>query len=187
MTIRTLYPKESELIKKAKADDRVAQLMLYNQHAQKMLAVTRYYVKDLQHAEDVLMIAFYKAFTRIHQFKNEINFEGWLRKIIVHEALSFLRKNSNLIVTTTDTTYEDKDYYELVTEEDGEDIQQVIYRLPENQKIVFVLYAIEGYSHQEIAKSLHIPIGTSKSYLSRAREKLQKKLHKTYFKKNGKA
>ena len=111
MTIRTLYPKESELIKKAKADDRVAQLMLYNQHAQKMLAVTRYYVKDLQHAEDVLMIAFYKAFTRIHQFKNEINFEGWLRKIIVHEALSFLRKNSNLIVTTTDTTYEDKDYY----------------------------------------------------------------------------
>ena len=58
MTIRTLYPKESELIKKAKADDRVAQLMLYNQHAQKMLAVTRYYVKDLQHAEDVLMIAF---------------------------------------------------------------------------------------------------------------------------------
>ena len=152
MTIRTLYPKESELIKKAKADDRVAQLMLYNQHAQKMLAVTRYYVKDLQHAEDVLMIAFYKAFTRIHQFKNEINFEGWLRKIIVHEALSFLRKNSNLIVTTTDTTYEDKDYYELVTEEDGEDIQQVIDRLPENQKIVFVLYAIEGYSHQEIAK-----------------------------------
>jgi len=81
LTIRTLYPKESELIKKAKADDRVAQLMLYNQHAQKMLAVTRYYVKDLQHAEDVLMIAFYKAFTRIHQFKNEINFEGWLRKI----------------------------------------------------------------------------------------------------------
>ena len=118
---------------------------------------------------------------------NEINFEGWLRKIIVHEALSFLRKNSNLIVTTTDTTYEDKDYYELVTEEDGEDIQQVIDRLPENQKIVFVLYAIEGYSHQEIAKSLHIQIGTSKSYLSRAREKLQKKLHKTYFKKNGKA
>ena len=70
LTIRALFPKETELIKKAKANDRVAQLMLYNQHAPKMLAVARYYIKDLQHAEDVLMKAFYKAFSKLNQFTN---------------------------------------------------------------------------------------------------------------------
>lgn len=187
MKIRTLYPKETELIKKAKTNDRAAQLMLYKQHSAKMLAVARYYIKDLQHAEDVLMTSFYKAFTRLDQFNNEVNFEGWIRKIIVNEALSFIRQNNKLIYTDTDEFFEKNEFYDMHLECGGDEIQLWIDLLPENQKIVFLLYAVEGYVHKEIAQILNIPVGTSKSYLSRARVKLQKKINESYLKKNEKA
>ena len=87
--------------------------MLYNQHAPKMLAVARYYIKDLQHAEYVLMKAFYKAFSKLNQFKNTSNFEGWLRKIIVNESLSFLRLNNQLIFTDTEEVFEQKQFHEI--------------------------------------------------------------------------
>jgi len=188
LTIRALFPEETELIKKAKANDRVAQLMLYNQHAPKMLAVARYYIKDLQHAEDVLMKAFYKAFSKLNQFKNTSNFEGWLRKIIVNESLSFLRLNNKLIFTDTEEVFEQKQFHEIPSY-DGlqENVQLWIDQLPENQKVVFILYAIEGLAHKEIAQTLNIPVGTSKSYLSRARVKLQKKINENHLKKNEKA
>jgi len=183
LKIRTLYPKETELIKKAKTNDRAAQLMLYKQHSAKMLAVARYYIKDLQHAEDVLMTSFYKAFTRLDQFNNEVNFEGWIRKIIVNEALSFIRQNNKLIYTDTDEFFEKNEFYDMHLECGGDEIQLWIDLLPENQKIVFLLYAVEGYAHKEIAQILNIPVGTSKSYLSRARVKLQKKINESYLKK----
>lgn len=152
-----------------------------------MLAVARYYINDLQHAEDVLMTAFFKAFTRLNQFKNDFNFEGWLRKIIVNEALSFLRKNNKLIYTDTEVFLEQSEINDSQIEEVCDEIQLWIDQLPENQKVVFMLYAVEGYSHKEIAQTLGIPVGTSKSYLSRARLKLQKKINNSYLKKNEKA
>lgn len=152
-----------------------------------MLAVARYYINDLQHAEDVLMTAFFKAFTRLNQFKNDFNFEGWLRKIIVNEALSFLRKNNKLIYTDTEVLLEQSEINDSQIEEVCDEIQLWIDQLPENQKVVFMLYAVEGYSHKEIAQTLGIPVGTSKSYLSRARLKLQKKINNSYLKKNEKA
>lgn len=152
-----------------------------------MLAVARYYINDLQHAEDVLMTAFFKAFTRLNQFKNDFNFEGWLRKIIVNEALSFLRKNNKLIYTDTEVFLEQSEINDSQIEEVCDEIQLWIDQLPENQKAVFMLYAVEGYSHKEIAQTLGIPVGTSKSYLSRARLKLQKKINNSYLKKNEKA
>lgn len=148
-----------------------------------MLAVARYYINDLQHAEDVLMTAFFKAFTRLNQFKNDFNFEGWLRKIIVNEALSFLRKNNKLIYTDTEVLLEQSEINDSQIEEVCDEIQLWIDQLPENQKVVFTLYAVEGYSHKEIAQTLGIPVGTSKSYLSRARLKLQKKINNSYLKK----
>ena len=159
-------------------------MMLYNQYAPKMLAVARYYIKDLQYAEDVLMMSFYKAFTRINQFNNEVNFEGWVRKIIVNEALSFLRRENLLIFTDIEDVFEQSELYELSAESHVEEIQKWIDQLPENQRVVFLLFAIEGYTHKEISQTLNIPVGTSKSYLSRAREKLQKYINNTYLKKN---
>ena len=184
MKIRALYPQEVELIKKAKANDRVAQLMLYKKHSSRMLAVARYYIRDLQHAEDVMITAFYKAFTRIQQFKKEVNFEGWLRKIIVNEALSFLRKTNKLIFIDTEELFERLES-EQKQQDEGivDEIQMWIDQLPVNQKVVFILYAVEGYTHREIAQTLNIPVGTSKSYLSRARAVLQKKLISNHLKK----
>ena len=88
-----------------------------------MLAVARYYINDLQHAEDVLMTAFFKAFTRLNQFKNDFNFEGWLRKIIVNEALSFLRKNNKLIYTDTEVLLEQSEINDSQIEEVCDEIQ----------------------------------------------------------------
>ncbi len=188
MKIRALYPQETELIKMARSQDRAAQLLLYKKHSSRMLAVARYYIRDLQHAEDVMITAFYKAFTRIHQFKKEGNFEGWLRKIIVNEALSFLRRSNKLLFTETEDLLESPEpQHEPQDLAEADEIQSWIDQLPENQKIVFILFAIEGYSHKEIAKTLKMPTGTSRSYLSRARAALQKKWNETNLKKNEKA
>jgi RNA polymerase sigma factor (sigma-70 family) len=188
MKIRALYPQETELIKKARSRDRAAQLLLYQKHSSRMLSVARYYIRDLQHAEDVMITAFYKAFTRMHQFKKEGNFEGWLRKIIVNEALSFLRINNRVLFSESQELLESPEPQQVQQDLEGADeIQIWIDQLPENQKIVFILFAIEGYTHKEIAKTLKMPTGTSRSYLSRARVALQKKWNDSNLKKNEKA
>ena len=94
MKVRSLFTDDIHLIERSKSNDRIAQKKLYDKYASKMLSVCRYYVKDIQHAEDLLMKVFLKAFLHLKQFGKTDNFEGWLRKIMVREALSFLRKKS---------------------------------------------------------------------------------------------
>jgi RNA polymerase sigma-70 factor (ECF subfamily) len=93
-----------ELIKKAKANDRVAQLMLYKKYSSRILAVARYYIRDLQYAEDVMITAFYKAFTRIQQFKKEVNFEGWLRVVKFFKKSTLTTSTMESVATFTSNT-----------------------------------------------------------------------------------
>lgn len=171
-----LYKNNNDLINKAKRNDREAQQMLYEQFAPKMLSVCRYYIKDLQHAEDVMLNGFFKALTNLNQFQDKGSFEGWLRKIMVRESISFLRTQKNLEFSIEETSFVAQYQNDIYEKINVAEIQELIDALPEGYRLVFVMYAIEGYKHHEIASMLEISEGTSKSQLSKARKLLQKKL-----------
>ena len=172
MKVVTLFNNETKLIKKAAKNNREAQHVLFEMHAPKMLSVCRYYVKDLQHAEEVMLNGFFKVFTNLKSFKGEGSFEGWIRRIMVRESISFLRQKK-----TIQFVEDDYQHIEIQDESsqqyDASQLQELIDNLPEGYKMVFVMYAIEGYKHAEIAKLLNISEGTSKSQLFKARKLLQ--------------
>lgn len=141
-----------------------------------MLGVCRQYIKDIHFAEDVMVQGFLKMFTKLDTFKFEGSFEGWVRTIMVRESISYLRKQQ--FVVYDDEVY-GKNQDQAVSQDldmDTEHIQQLIDALPQGYKMVFVLYTIEGYKHQEIADMLSITESTSKSQLFKARKILQEKL-----------
>ena len=172
-----LYKNEAKLIKKAIRNNRDAQRLLFEMHTPKMLSVCRYYISDLQHAEEAMLNGFLKVFSNLNSFKNEGSFEGWIRRIMVRESISFLRqqKNVEFFVEAVETHYEYTN--EIETEIEVEEIQQLIDALPDGYHMVFVMYAIEGYKHHEIAKALNITEGTSKSQLFKSRKMLQQKIN----------
>ena len=96
MKVIQLYKNESKLIKKAIQNNREAQHVLFELHAPKMLSVCRYYIKDTQHAEEAMLNGFFKVFSNLKRFKGEGSFEGWIRKIMVRESISFLRQKKIL-------------------------------------------------------------------------------------------
>ena len=176
MKVIPLYQNEKRLIKRALKNDRLAQKAIYEKHSPKMLSVCRMYIKDLQNAEDVLLKAFFKVFQNLKSFRNEGSFEGWIRKIMVRECIDFIRRKKELyFLEDLKKEVKNQDLQEF-DQAEVDSIQQLIDDLPEGYKIVFVLAAIEGYKHAEIAKMLDISVGTSKSQLSKARKKLQKQL-----------
>ncbi|OBX23950.1 RNA polymerase sigma factor [Bizionia algoritergicola] len=178
MKVIQLHKNNTTLIKKAAKNDREAQQVLFDTHAPKMLSVCRYYVKDFQKAEEVMLNGFLKAFTHLKQFQDTGSFEGWLRKIMVREAISYLRqaKKIEFPVDDLESNQYQESYNNVHSNMDVAQIQQLIDELPEGYKIVFVMYAIEGYKHQEIADMLSITEGTSKSQLFKARKQLQQQL-----------
>ncbi|NBW36062.1 MAG: sigma-70 family RNA polymerase sigma factor [Cytophagia bacterium] len=168
---------EAQLLAGCQKNDRVAQQQLYTIYSGKMYALCCRYVKSKMEAEDVLVTAFTKVFDKIDQFKNEGSFEGWIRRIVVNEALTWIRKNRSLYLETDleKADYE-PDYDQLSDQLETEDLLRMIQALPTGYQLVFNLYAIDGYSHKEIAEQLNISENTSKSQLSRARVYLQKLL-----------
>ncbi|WP_339633117.1 RNA polymerase sigma factor [Bizionia echini] len=174
-----LHKNNTTLIKKAAKNNREAQQVLFDTHAPKMLSVCRYYVKDFQKAEEVMLNGFLKAFTHLKQFQDVGSFEGWLRKIMVREAISYLRqaKKIEFPVDVTESDRYHESYNNIHSNMNVDQIQQLIDQLPDGYKVVFVMYAIEGYKHHEIANMLNISEGTSKSQLFKARKQLQQALH----------
>ncbi|WP_348667193.1 RNA polymerase sigma factor [uncultured Polaribacter sp.] len=164
---------EKLLIKKAIQNDREAQEQLFVRHSPKMLGVCRQYVKDIQHAEDLLLSGFLKVFTKLATFKNEGSFEGWIRRIMVNTCISHLRKKNLLNLSDEDFVFNEA-ATESLENTSVTDIQKLIDALPEGYKIVFNLFAIEGFKHSEIASNLGISVSTSKTQLFRARKLLQK-------------
>lgn len=167
--------KENELISGCLKRDGGAQRLLYETYSPKMFGLCCRYVKDPMDAEDVLVTSFTKVFDKIHQFKNEGSFEGWIRKIVVNEALTFLRRHRAMYleIDLEQADYQ-PDYQSLSDHLEAEDLVGIIQTLPTGYRIVFNLYAIDGYSHKEIADQLGISENTSKSQLSRARTYLQR-------------
>ena len=177
MTFQIYRAKDQEWIEGCKLGDSTAQRNVYDHYAAKMYAVCCRYVKDKMEAEDVLVTAFTKVFERIHQFKSEGSFEGWIRRIMVNESLTWLRQHKFMQVETDiEAADYEPDYQLLENHLHAEDLLKLIDGLPTGYKMVFNLYAIEGYTHKEIGVQLGINENTSKSQLSRARVYLQKQL-----------
>ena len=130
----------------------------------------------MQHAESVMLKGFFKAFKNLNRFEDKGSFEGWLRRIMVRESISFLRQEKRVEFLAEDEPIVHLHYNNIESKMEVAQIQELIDRLPEGYKMVFVMYAVEGYKHQEIAELLEITEGTSKSQLFKARQLLQKQI-----------
>ena len=152
---------------------------LYRQTSARMLAVCMRYVKDRTAAEDVLQTGYVKVFQKVQEYRGEGSFEGWIRRIMVNTAIENYRKNlRNLNVVPIEDAFEEPatgfDFSRLGMQ----DLMKVIQKLADGYRLVFNMYAIEGYSHKEIADALGISEGASKSQLSRARAILREEILK---------
>ncbi|WP_282135075.1 RNA polymerase sigma factor [Seonamhaeicola maritimus] len=170
-----------DIIEQCKQNNRKAQLQLYNQYCNGMYIVAHRFLKDASDAEDVVQEAFIKAFTKLHQYKAEVTFGAWLKRIVVNKSIDFLKSKKQHLVEldavslkVVDTPIEDKwlvdDAITL------EDVKQAINKLPDKYQYVVMLYLIEGYDHQEISEILNISEVASRTQLSRGKVKLQELL-----------
>jgi RNA polymerase sigma factor (sigma-70 family) len=177
MEFKIYRSKEEDLIKGCLRRNGAAQQQLFDLYSAKMYALCYRYVRHAMEAEDIMVTAFAKIFERIDQFKGEGSFEGWIRRIMVNEALTFLRKSRTMYLETElDQADREPDYDRLSDHLEAEDLLKMIQELPAGYRLVVNMYAIDGYSHKEIAEHLGISENTSKSQLSRARVYLQKLL-----------
>jgi RNA polymerase sigma-70 factor (ECF subfamily) len=175
--ILQLFTNEGQMVKALQKGDPKAQRYFYDKYAARMLAVCVRYLTDQMEAEDVMIEGFMKVFERIDQFKGEGSFEGWVRRLITNEALMRLRTRRHIEVDieATEVQYQvNFDWADSVLGVD--DLLVFIGKLPTGYRTIFNLYAIEGYSHAEIAEQLGITESTSKSQLHRARSLLQQML-----------
>jgi len=172
--VKTVFGyKKEDVISRLKKNDPIAQKMFYDQNIKKFLGVSRTYIRDIHYAEDCVIRAFCKIYKNIDSFNHSGSFEGWTRRIVVNECLNFIKTRKNvLFLDETHTEYSNSidDCEDFLPDFDA---QQLIDQLPEAYKMVFNLYVIEEYSHQEIAEILSISLSASKTQLFRAKQKLK--------------
>ncbi len=159
-----------ENFKLAKKHDRKGQKALYDLFSAKMLAVANSYVNNLHDAEDILMNSFFICFSKIDECREWKSFPFWLRKIVVNNAINFIRKNKNILYSDVEISELESvdDHWE---EETGEvDMKEIFAKMPDGYRLIFNLYVFEEKKHHEIAEILNISEGTSKSQLSKSKK-----------------
>lgn len=168
-----------ELIAGCREGSRKAQELLYKQFAAKMLAVCMRYAIDKPEAEDMLQNGFIIVFGKINDYRGEGSFEGWVRRIMVHGSIAYYRKHHKMLVVEMDDTTPGQSVNPAAAANlNAKDLMQLVQSLAPGYRMVFNLYAIDGYSHKEIGELMGITEGASKSQLSRARRILKEQLIK---------
>nr|WP_317166965.1 RNA polymerase sigma factor [Winogradskyella ursingii] len=175
------------IVEKCKQNDRQAQMQLYNQYCDGMLIVASRFIKNTMEAEDIVQEAFIKAFSKLEQYRAEVSFGAWLKRIVINNCLDVLKakRQREIELEEHHLNVVDADYESGWTVEDEVSIDEVkvaIEQLPEKYKYVVMLYLVEGYDHQEISEILDITEVASRTQLSRGKQKLKNKLK---FIKNG--
>ncbi|WP_394368097.1 RNA polymerase sigma factor [Mucilaginibacter rigui] len=177
-----LEPKTTidHLVQCCKAGQRKAQELLYKQFASKMLGVCMRYATDKMEAEDMLQNGFIKVFQKIADYRGDGSFEGWVRRIMVHSSIEYYRRHHKMMqVVDIDTAgHEPSVNAAAASSLEAKDLLVMIKALSPGYRMVFNLYAIDGYSHKEIAEIMGISEGASKSQLSRARAILKEQVMK---------
>jgi RNA polymerase sigma-70 factor (ECF subfamily) len=169
-----------QLVERCKAGERKAQELLYRQLAGKMLAVCMRYATDRMEAEDMLQNGFIKVFGKMADYRSDGSFEGWVRRIMVHSSIEYYRKHHKMmqVVDIDDAGTEPSVNPIAAANLDARVLMGLIQQLAPGYRIVFNLYALEGYAHKEIAEIVGITEGASKSQLSRARTILKEQIAK---------
>ena len=172
----------NEVVRKCAKGDRKAQHLLYKHFYSKMMGVCYRYSNDPEDAKDLLHDGFVKVFNNLKKYNFQGSLEGWIRRIMVNTAIDHYRKSKNMflveendnVLEETNVESEDSIYSEFGVKE----IMAAIQTLSPAYKTVFNLYVIEGFSHKEIAEELSISVGTSKSNLAKAKQKLRDLINK---------
>ncbi len=166
---------EQSIIAGCLHNDAASQKELYNKYSPKMLSVSYRFAHNREDAEDMLQEAFIKVFSQIHTFQNKGAFEGWIRRIVVHTCINFLKKNKkfseNVDIAYATTIYVKEETVPSIMQ--AKQVVECIKLLPLGYKTVLNLYAIEGYSHKEIGNLLDIEESTSRSQYTRAKAMLE--------------
>ena len=162
---------EEAILKGCLNSDAVAQRELYNKYSPKMLAVCYRFAHNREDAEDMLQEGFIKVFLQMHSFESRGSFEGWIRRIIVHTCINILKKNKKFnesvdIIHATGVQIREESVPAIIQ---AKQVVECIRMLPIGYRTVLNLYAIEGYSHREIANILGIEESTSRSQYTRAK------------------
>lgn len=166
---------EEQLVKACVSGNASAQKEFYDLFAKKMMGVCLRYTNNYEEAQDVLQDGFIKVFNKLSKFVNKGSLEGWVRRIMVNTALDHYRKNKkfqkDIEIDAVSFKLEKQEY--IVESINAQDLLKIIQTIPEGYRVVFNLFAIEGYSHKEIAEQLGVTESTSKSQFSRAKKMLR--------------
>lgn len=179
-----------ELLKKCIKGNSRSQRLLYERFYGKMLAVCYRYARDHDEAQDITHEGFIRVFDKLKSFKNTGSLEGWIRRIIVNNAIDYVRAKKKLVFDNEDNTIlgniYDEDYdlvdVNIAKAMKAELITELIQKLSPAYKTVFSLYVLEDYSHQNIADALGISVGTSKSNLAKAKMRLKEMFNEYSYK-----
>jgi RNA polymerase sigma factor (sigma-70 family) len=170
---------EKKLIKACLQHKKEAQYRLYATYSPKMFGICLRYAGSYEEAQDILQEGFIKVFLHLQTFKGNGSLEGWIRKIIINTAIEKYRERTYHL--QLDDLYDDEAIKQANQAQDSlhlKDLLSFVQKLPSQYRLVFNLYALEGYSHKEIGKLLRISESTSRSNLTRARLLLKEKLNK---------
>lgn len=168
-----------DLILGCKRGKLIAQRRLYEKYSHAMLGVCRRYSRSEAEAEDAMINGFVRVFERIGDYRGEGSFEGWMKRIMVHVAVDIFRQEQRY---SGHVSLDNPDMKSIVSNPfeqrlEVADLMALVESLPEGQRVVFNLYAIEGYSHKEVGEMLGISENTSKTQLLKARTTLRKRLN----------
>ena len=171
---------DEKLLEGLIAQNRKAQRSVFDKYKSMMMGICMRYCKSRDEAEDVMMEGFMTIFSESHTFRKDGAFEQWMKRIMINTAINNYRKN---LKHYFHADIDDVDEHTMIQQETAEnystrDLMKVLQQLPEGYRVVFNLYAVEGFKHHEIARMLNITVGTSKSQLSKARRMLQGKIKK---------
>ncbi len=175
-------PRLNNIVKACIKGDCNAQTQLYKLFAGTLYAVCLRYASNNDDARDILQEGFIKIFDKLHQYKNKGSLEGWMRKVVVNTALERIRRGHRFVLIDDYNQMENEhfQYEHILAHIQEQELLGMIQELSPQYRMVFNLYAIEGYAHHEISSKLHISEGTSKSNLFRARELLKAKIESRY-------
>ena len=167
-----------ELLEQCKLNKPKAQLKLYKQYCDSMFCVAMRFINNADDAEDVLQESFIKAFQHIHQFKGEVTFGAWLKRIVVNGCIDFLKSKQQKTIALDDEYMHivDDDNWEVPDTISLKEIISKIEELPEKYKYVVQLFLVEGYDHKEITEILNISETASRTRLLRAKKHLKEVL-----------
>ncbi len=171
---------QKQLIKDCQKGNVLAQRQLYDHYADQMFAVCYRYTKSFEDAEDVLQEGFIRVFTNLHQYRGDGELGAWIRRIMVHTSINYLKKNAHY---RKEMVFTEPALHPVLNETpdiliQAKELADLIRQLPTGYQTVFNLYAVEGFSHGEIGKMLGVSENTSRSQYMRARNLLSEWIEK---------